>query len=56
MNPAGRSDAAIPSLFATAKLNELDPARWLVDTLEKLPACPNSQIDSVVPFSNSKQP
>jgi transposase len=53
---AGRRAAAIQSLFATAKLNGLDPARWLADTLEKLPTCPNSQIDSLLPFSNSTQP
>ena len=43
------------SLFATAKLNGLDPARWLADTLEKLPTCPNSKIDSLLPFANSTQ-
>lgn len=52
---AGRRAAAIQSLFATAKLNGLDPARWLTDTLVKLPTCPNSQIDSLLPFSNSTQ-
>ena len=50
---AGRRAAAIQSLFATAKLNGLDPARWLADTLEKLPTCPNSKIDSLLPFANS---
>ena len=50
---AGRRAAAIQSLFATAKLNGLDPARWLADTLEKLPTCPNSSIDSLLPFANS---
>jgi transposase len=53
---AGRRAAAIQSLFATAKLNGLDPARWLADTLEKLPTCPNSKIDSLLPFANSTQP
>lgn len=52
---AGRRAAAIQSLFATAKLNGLDPARWLADTLEKLPTCPNSKIDSLLPFVNSTQ-
>ena len=50
---AGRRAAAIQSLFATAKLNGLDPARWLADTLEKLPTCPNSRIDSLLPFTHS---
>jgi transposase len=52
---AGRRAAAIQSLFATAKLNGLDPARWLAETLEKLPTCPNSRIDSLLPFANSTQ-
>ncbi|RSZ55062.1 IS66 family transposase, partial [Massilia atriviolacea] len=52
---AGRRAAVIQSLFATAKLNGLDPARWLADTLEKLPTCPNSKIDSLLPFANSTQ-
>ena len=50
---AGRRAAVIQSLFATAKLNGLDPARWLAETLEKLPTCPNSRIDSLLPFSDS---
>ena len=50
---AGRRAAAIQSLFATAKLNGLDPARWLADTLDKLPTCPNSKIDSLLPFADS---
>jgi transposase len=52
---AGRRAAAIQSLFATAKLNGLDPARWLADTLEKLPTCPNSKIDSLLPFAEFTQ-
>ena len=47
---AGKRAAAIQSLLATAKLNGLDPAAWLRDTLEKLPTCLNSQIDSLLPF------
>jgi transposase len=50
---AGRRTAAIQSLFATAKLNGIDPARWLAQTLEQLPTCPNSRIDSLLPFANS---
>ena len=45
--------AAIQCLFATAKLNGLDPARWLADTLDRLPTCPNSKIDSLLPFADS---
>ena len=49
---AGRRVAVIQSLFATAKLNALDPARWLVTVLERLPTCPSSQIDSLLPLSD----
>jgi len=52
---AGRRAAAIQSLFATAKLNGLDPARWLATVLERLPTCPNSQIDSLLPFPDFTQ-
>ena len=50
---ARRRAAAIQSLLATAKLNGLEPLRWLTETLEKLPTCPNSQIDSLLPFAKS---
>jgi transposase len=47
---AGQRAAAIQTLLGTAKLNGLDPAAWLRDTLEKLPACLNSQLDSLLPL------
>ncbi len=47
---AGQRAAAIQTLLGTAKLNGLDPAAWLRDTLEKLPTCLNSQIDSLLPL------
>jgi len=50
---AGRRAAAIQTLFATANLNGLDPALWLANTLEALPTCPNSRIDSLLPFSDN---
>jgi transposase len=50
---AGRRAAAIQSLFATAKLNGLDPLRWLSSVLERLPTCPNSQLDTLLPFPDS---
>lgn len=52
---AGRRAAAIQTLLGTAKLNGLDPLRWLASVLERLPTCPNSQIDSLLPFPNSTQ-
>jgi hypothetical protein len=51
---AGKRAAAIQSLLATAKLNDLDPldpAAWLRDTLTRLPTCLNSQIDSLLAAS-----
>nr|WP_254899487.1 transposase [Methylomagnum ishizawai] len=47
---AGQRAAAIQTLLGTAKLNGLDPAAWLRDTLAKLPAWPNSRIDELLPF------
>ena len=47
---AGKRAAAIQTLLGTAKLNDLDPAAWLRDTLEKLPTCLNSEIDSLLPL------
>lgn len=47
---AGKRATAIQTLLATAKLNGLDPAAWLRDTLEKLPTCLNSQIDALLPL------
>jgi transposase len=49
---AGKRAAAIQSLLGTAKLNGLDPAAWLKDTLEKLPTWPNSKIDELLPFAH----
>ncbi|MFQ3666830.1 MAG: transposase domain-containing protein, partial [Sphingomonadaceae bacterium] len=42
--------AAIQSLFATARLNGLDPYAWLRDTLEKPPTWPYSRIDELLPL------
>jgi transposase len=47
---AGKRAAAIQTLLGTAKLNGLDPAAWLRDTLARLPTCLNSQIDSLLPL------
>lgn len=47
---AGKRAAAIQSLLATAKANDIEPLAWLKDTLEKLPTCPNSRIDELLPL------
>ena len=48
---AGQRAAAIQTLLGTAKLNGLNPAEWLKDTLEKLPVWPNSRIDELLPLN-----
>jgi transposase len=48
---AGRRAAAIQTLLGTAKLNGLNQAEWLKDTLEKLPTWPNSRIDELLPLA-----
>ena len=50
---AGKRAAAIQCLLGTAKLNGLDPHAWLKDTLEKLPAWPNSRIDELLPLKTA---
>ena len=52
---AGKRAAVIQSLLGTAKLNGLDPAAWLKDTLEKLPTWPNSRIDELLPLSRDQK-
>ena len=47
---AGQRAAAIQTLLATAKLNAIEPAAWLKDTLEKLPTWPNSRLDELLPI------
>ena len=47
---AGRRAAVLQTLLGTAKLNGLDPAAWLRDTLEKLPTWPNSRLDELLPL------
>jgi transposase len=50
---AGQRAAAIQTLLGTAKLNGLDPSAWLKETLAKLPTCPNSRIDELLPFRST---
>ena len=48
---AGKRAAAIQTLLGTAKLNGINPAEWLRDTLEKLPTWPNRRIDELLPLA-----
>lgn len=47
---AGKGGALLQSLLATARANGFEPLAWLTDTLEKLPAWPNSPIDELLPI------
>jgi hypothetical protein len=47
---AGQRVTAIQILLGTAKLNGLNPAGWLKDTLEKPPVWPNRRIDKLLPL------
>ena len=49
---AEKSAAAIQSLFATAKRNQLNPAALLTHVVEMLPAWRNSRIDELLPFAD----
>ena len=51
---AGKRAAVIQSLIGTAKLNGVDPAAWMRDTLEKLPLWPNKRIDELLPIDGWK--
>ena len=51
---AGKRAAVIQSLIGTAKLNGIDPAAWMRDTLEKLPTWPNKRIDELLPVDGWK--
>ena len=49
----GQRAAAIHTLLGTAKLNGLDPAGMLRDTLKKLPTWPNSRIGKLIAVCSS---
>jgi len=46
----GRRAAAIYTLIATAKLNDVDPQAWLADMLARLPDHPAWRIDQLLPW------
>jgi hypothetical protein len=50
---AGKRAAAIQSLFATAKLNGIEPEAWLKDTLQKLPVWSMRRIDELLPIKTT---
>jgi transposase len=47
----GRRAAAIYTLIATAKLNNVDPQAWLADVLARLPDHPAKEISELLPWN-----
>ena len=47
----GRRAAAIYTLIATAKLNDVDPQAWLADVLARVPDYPAKRIDDLLPWN-----
>jgi len=47
----GRRAAAIYTLIATAKLNDIDPQAWLADVLARLPDHPARRIHELMPWN-----
>ena len=46
----GRRAAALYTLIATAKLNDIDPQAWLADVLARLPDHPAKRIQELLPW------
>ena len=51
----GRRAAAIYTLIATAKLNNVDPQAWLADVLARLPDHPAKRIHELLPWNWRRQ-
>ncbi len=47
----GRRAAALYTLIATAKLNDVDPHAWLADVLARMPDYPAKRIDDLLPWN-----
>ena len=47
----GRRAAAIYTLIATAKLNDVDPQAWLADVLARLPDHPAKRVHDLLPWN-----
>ena len=46
----GRRAAAIYTLIASAKLNDIDPQAWLADVIARLPDHPAKRINELLPW------
>jgi IS66 C-terminal element/Transposase DDE domain len=51
----GRRAAAIYTLIATAKLNDIDPQAWIADVLARLPDHPVKRIHELLPWHWRRQ-
>ena len=47
----GERAAAMYTLIATAKLNDVDPQAWLVDVLGRIAALPHSRVHELLPWN-----
>lgn len=47
--------AMIYSLFATCKVNHIEPLQWLTQTLKALPDHPANQLEKLLPIKNAAQ-
>lgn len=52
----GHAIATLLSLVETAKLNDINPRDWLVDTLQRLPALPEKRLHELLPLRKSVAP
>jgi transposase len=52
----GERAAAIYTLVATAKLNDIDPEAWLADILRRINDHPASRLDELLPWNWTKDP
>src|SRR5208337_4691421 len=54
----GASAAAVYSLIATCKLNDVDPRAWLADVLARLPDHPAHRVGEMMPWAgrSAKRP
>ncbi len=43
--------AAMATLIATAKLNDVDPQAWLADVLARIAGTPRSQLSELLPWT-----
>jgi transposase len=51
----GRRAAAIYTLIAAAKLNDIDPQAWLADVLARLPDHPARRIHELLPWNSVRR-